>query len=174
MFEQWGEFKKAHPNAVILFRVGGFFEMLELDAYIIRKLLGFKMSFRQKGKDYIPMVGFPPSVLSVHVAKLSEHKVGYVVVEQTEELENSGLRKRTVANVVMPDDALDLSSFKKGYESYLIRDFALVVEKAELVKSKQVSVTQGEVLVAAVRTLDIDKMSGFDALKFLFEWQKKV
>ena len=175
MFDQWREFKKAYPNSVILFRVGSFYEALELDAYVLRKTIGFKMSARQQGKGYIPMVGFPPTALHTHTMKLLELCINYVVVEQHDEVEEeSGIRVRKVDKVVSSGEIQKLSRFKKGYESYLVQDFPLVVETFELNRNRRRKATQGEELIRVLRDLDLESMGGFDALKFLFEWQKRI
>ena len=176
MFDQWLEFKKLHPNSIIFFRVGTFFEMLEIDAYIVRKTLGFKMSVRQKGKGgYIPMVGFPRSAFDIYSKKLVLDKIGYVVVEQLASVEDEdGIRARQIIDVVTPKDAIDLGKFKKAYQSYLNRDFPLTIETFELNRAKRVGVNQSEKFLKQLRDLNINKMSGFEAQKLLYDWQQEL
>lgn len=175
MYTQWENFKKEHINCVVLFRVGGFYEALEMDAYILRKYLGFKMTMRQKGKGQsIPMVGFPPSGLEIHVKKLMDFGINTIVVEQLEETEESGIKKRGVHRINVVEKSLDLNVFKEKYKNYLVNNFPHIVEGQIAVKMKLQKMSLGEQMLEAVGKLNIDRMGGFDALKFLHEWQKRM
>ena len=175
MYTQWKNFKKEHPNMVILFRVGGFYEALEMDAYILRKILGFKMSLRATGQGMsVPMVGFPPSALENHLVKLGAAGINCALITQLDEIEESGLKKRRLERHVAAVHPIDLNGYKKGYEGYLIKHFPMVVEIHELRKVKEKDVGQEALILKELRNLNINGMTGYDALKFLYNWQKKL
>jgi DNA mismatch repair ATPase MutS len=77
--QQWWRFKAAHFDSVLLFKVGKFYEMYEMDAYVGSEALG--LSF-MKGDQ--PHVGFPEAAYHGMAEGLARQGYRVVVVEQTE------------------------------------------------------------------------------------------
>lgn len=111
MMQQYDDAKAACGDALLLFRMGDFYELFFEDAKVAAKVLGLTLTSRDKGENPIPMAGFPYHQLDGYMAKMiaSGHRVA--VCEQVEDPKAAkGLVKREITRVVSPgtvtDDAL--------------------------------------------------------------------
>ncbi|MDZ7616198.1 MAG: DNA mismatch repair protein MutS, partial [Patescibacteria group bacterium] len=111
MMRQYEEAKQACPDAILLFRMGDFYELFHDDAKTAAQVLGLALTSRDKGPDATPMAGFPHHQLESYVGKLIMAGYRAAVCEQVEDPRKAkGLVKREVTRVVSPgtvtDDAL--------------------------------------------------------------------
>jgi DNA mismatch repair protein MutS len=106
---QYLDIKDQHPDAIVLFRLGDFYEMFFEDAVIGARLLDLALTTRDKGKDdAVPMCGVPHHAARVYIAKLTELGHNVVLCEQTEDPRLAkGLVKREVVRIVTPGVVLD-------------------------------------------------------------------
>ena len=106
---QYLDIKEQHPDCVLLFRLGDFYEMFFEDAVLAARLLDLTLTTRDKGKeDAVPMCGVPHHAVRGYIARLTElgHKV--VICEQVEDPRLAkGLVKREVVRIVTPGVVLD-------------------------------------------------------------------
>src|SRR5678815_6201305 len=106
---QYLDIKERYPDAIVLFRLGDFYEMFFEDAVLGARLLDLTLTTRDKGKDdAVPMCGVPHHAARGYIAKLTElgHKV--VMVEQVEDPKLAkGQVKREVVRIVTPGIVLD-------------------------------------------------------------------
>lgn len=94
---QYEEMKKKHPDAILLFRVGDFYEMFGEDAQDASKILGITVTSRANGKaDRIYLAGFPHHALDVYLPKLVRAGRRVAICEQ---LEDPKISKRTEKSV---------------------------------------------------------------------------
>jgi len=113
MMQQYRELKARDPDALLLFRMGDFYEMFGEDAERASSLLGLALTSRDKGADSLPMAGFPHPALDSYLAKIIQAGLRAAVCEQVEDpREAKGLVKRDVVRIVTPgtltdDDLLD-------------------------------------------------------------------
>lgn len=98
MVKQFNELKKKHPDAILLFRCGDFYEAYEQDAEVCAKLLGLTLTVRSKGKQ---MVGFPHHALDMYLPKLIRAGKRVALCDQLEEPARKKQAKR-VTNVKLP------------------------------------------------------------------------
>ena len=85
MMQQYWTIKSSHPDKLLLFRLGDFFELFFEDALQASSLLNLTLTRRnKKSKDSVPMCGFPHHILTQQVNKLlgAGHKV--VIYDQVE------------------------------------------------------------------------------------------
>ena len=68
MMRQYEEAKRACPEALLLFRMGDFYEMFHDDAKTAARVLGLALTSREKGENAIPMAGFPHHQLESYLA----------------------------------------------------------------------------------------------------------
>lgn len=103
MMEQYFTIKNQYPKALLLFRMGDFYEMFYDDAKRASKLLGITQTFRgtDASGEKIPMAGVPFHAVEQYLAKLVKLGVPAVVAEQHGE-PGKGLLTRKVARVVTP------------------------------------------------------------------------
>jgi DNA mismatch repair protein MutS len=111
MMKQYQEAKQACPDALLLFRMGDFYELFFEDAKTAARTLGLALTSREKGPDAIPMAGFPHHQLDSYLAKLIAAGMRAAVCEQVEDPKLAkGLVRRELTRIVTPgtvtDDAL--------------------------------------------------------------------
>jgi DNA mismatch repair protein MutS len=113
MMQQYRELKARDPDALLLFRMGDFYELFGEDAERASALLGIALTTRDrdKGELAVPMAGFPHPALESYLAKIVQAGLRAAVCEQLEDPRLAkGLVKRDVVRVVTPgtltDDAL--------------------------------------------------------------------
>ena len=111
MMRQYEQAKKACPDALLLFRMGDFYELFQDDAKEAAHLLGLALTSREKGPGAVPMAGFPHHQLDNYLARLIAAGKRVAVCDQVEDARKAkGLVDREVTRVVTPgtltDDAL--------------------------------------------------------------------
>src|SRR5436190_13054808 len=110
MMQQYRDAKAKHPDMLLLFRMGDFYELFENDAETAHKVLGLTLTSRDKE---MPMAGFPHHQLESYLHKLLHQGLRVAVCDQVEDAAQAkGLVKREVTRVVTPgtiteDDLLD-------------------------------------------------------------------
>jgi DNA mismatch repair protein MutS len=108
MMQQYRELKARDPDALLLFRMGDFYEMFGEDAERAAALLGLTLTSRDKGADAVPMAGFPHPALESYLAKIVQAGLRAAVCEQVEDpREAKGLVKRDVVRIVTPGTLTD-------------------------------------------------------------------
>jgi len=111
MMQQYKDAKAAAGDALLLFRMGDFYELFFEDARKAASLLGLSLTSRDKGENGVPMAGFPYHQLDGYLAKLIASGLRVAVCDQVEDPKQAkGLVKRELTRVVSPgtvtDDAL--------------------------------------------------------------------
>src|SRR5262245_13848306 len=111
MMQQYQDAKAACGEALLLFRMGDFYELFFDDAKTAARVLGLTLTSRDKGENPIPMAGFPYHQLESYLGKLIAAGLRAAVCEQVEDPKLAkGLVKRELTRVVSPgtltDDAL--------------------------------------------------------------------
>lgn len=92
MMKQFEEMKKKHPDAVLLFRVGDFYESYKQDAEKASKILDLNVINRKVGKEDVKTIGFPHHALDTYLPKLVRAGSRVAICEQ---LEDPKIRKKT-------------------------------------------------------------------------------
>lgn len=96
--------KQAHPDCVVFFRLGDFYEMFGDDAVLVAEVLGLTLTSRNKGKpDEIPMAGVPHHAAHGYIARLLEagHKVA-ICEQMADPATVRGIVPREVVRVITP------------------------------------------------------------------------
>lgn len=111
MQRQYDEAKAACGDAILLFRVGDFYELFNEDALTCGRVLGMTVTSRDKGENPTPMAGFPHHQLESYLAKLIRLGYRVAVCDQVEDpREAKGIVRREVTRIVsagtLTDDAL--------------------------------------------------------------------
>ncbi len=111
MMQQYADAKEICGDALLLFRMGDFYELFYEDAKTAARVLGLTLTSRDKGENPIPMAGFPHHQLDSYLAKLIAAGFRAAVCEQVEDPKKAqGLVKREVTRLVsagtLTDDAL--------------------------------------------------------------------
>src|SRR5947209_12674571 len=157
MMSQYRELKARDPDALLLFRMGDFYEMFGEDAERASALLGLALTTRDKGPGAVPMAGFPQPALESYLAKLVEAGQRAAVCEQVEDPKLAkGLVKREVVRVVTPGTLTDEELLDPRTANYL----AAVVEVGGKLGLAWVELSTGKFSLTGVsRTELADEMA---------------
>ncbi len=108
MMAQYDAAKQACGDALLLFRMGDFYELFHQDAEVAAAKLGLTLTSRDKGPNAIPMAGFPHHQLDAYLSKLVKAGMRVAICEQVEDARKAkGLVRREVTRVVTPGTITD-------------------------------------------------------------------
>ena len=104
LLKQYQEMKKKHPDAILLFRVGDFYEIFGEDAVQASDILGITLTRRQNGIDSrIELAGFPHHALDVYLPKLVRAGKRVAICEQLEDPKLTKTTRQKVVETVTPN-----------------------------------------------------------------------
>ena len=104
LMQQYQEMKKKHPDAILLFRVGDFYEIFGKDAVEASEVLGITLTRRANGRDkYIELAGFPHHALDTYLPKLVRAGKRVAICEQLEDPKLKKTSKQKVVETVTPN-----------------------------------------------------------------------
>ncbi len=111
MMQQYREAKRLCPGALLLFRMGDFYELFDDDARLAARVLNLTLTSREKGENARPMAGFPHHQLEGYLGRMIAARMRVAICEQVEDPKQAkGLVRREVTRVVsagtLTDDAL--------------------------------------------------------------------
>lgn len=131
MMRQYEEAKQACGDALLLFRMGDFYELFHEDARVAAKVLGLTLTSRDKSSNPTPMAGFPHHQLESYLAKLIKQGYRVAVCEQVENPQTAkGLVRREVTQVVSPGTVTDPELLDPSQNNYLVAIFRVTSTKA--------------------------------------------
>ena len=109
MLRQFFEVKDKHPDKLVLFRMGDFYETFFDDAITASKILNITLTTRNKNDDNpVPLAGFPYHALDNYLDKLIKIGLKVAICEQVEDPKKAvGLVKRDVTEIITPGAVLD-------------------------------------------------------------------
>src|SRR5512135_1675848 len=120
MLTQYRQIKARFPDAIVLFRLGDFYETFENDAKTAARELELVLTSRSFSKDVrLPMAGVPHHHVQSYIARLMERGYKVALVEQLEDPKKvKRLVKRDVIRVITPGTVVEDALLPKG-ENYL-------------------------------------------------------
>ena len=121
LMRQYLEIKEAHPDCIVFFRLGDFYEMFFDDAVVVARALDLTLTSRDKGKENpVPMCGVPHHAARHYLAKLVERRFKVAIAEQVEDPKVAkGIVKRQVVRVVTPGTIIDDEQLEPKAAHYL-------------------------------------------------------
>ena len=121
MMKQYFAFKAEHPEAVLLFRCGDFYETYGDDALIASKVLGIVLTKRSSATPgAIPMAGFPHHSLETYLPKLVRSGYKVAVCDQLEDPKlTKNIVKRGVTELVTPGIAFNEQLLEQKEHNYI-------------------------------------------------------
>src|SRR5512141_1576454 len=121
LMKQYRDIKRQHLDAILLFRMGDFYEMFDQDAVTASKVLEITLTARNKSKGIeTPLCGFPYHAVEGYIAKLIRRGFKVAVCEQVEDPKLAkGIVKREVIRVVTPGTVLDANLLDARDNNYL-------------------------------------------------------
>jgi DNA mismatch repair protein MutS len=121
--QQYQRMKAEHPNALLLFRMGDFYELFYEDAVVAAKALDIALTSRSKDKDGtpVPMCGVPHHAATSYVARLVKQGHRVALCEQVEDPRTAkGVVKREVVRVITPGTQLDPGALEAAEGSFVL------------------------------------------------------
>ena len=124
LMRQYNQIKEEHPQTILLFRVGDFYETFGSDAELVSRELGITLTKRNNGGDQTPLAGFPFHALDSYLPKLVNkgHKVA--ICEQTEDPESAKkagrkIVEREVTEITTPGLSLSEKVLNHNRNNYI-------------------------------------------------------
>jgi len=118
---QYLEIKKQFPDAILLFRLGDFYETFDQDAETASRELDIVLTSRNISKSKrIPMAGIPHHAAENYIARLIEKGYHVAICEQTGDETINGLMPREVVRVVTPGTVTEPSLLPEKRNNYLL------------------------------------------------------
>ena len=143
---QYLKIKDSYPDAIVLFRLGDFYETFDDDARLASRELEITLTSRSMGKGLkVPMAGVPAHSVESYLARLIQKGHQVAICEQlTDPSVSKGLVDRDVVRVVTPGTVLESSLLEHKVNNYL----AAVAEDGRLAGLAYVDITTGEFAAA--------------------------
>jgi DNA mismatch repair protein MutS len=124
---QYLQIKAQHPDAVVFFRLGDFYETFDEDAEIAARELDLVLTSRPVAKNQrVPMAGVPHHAVEGYIARLIEKGYRVAIAEQVGQVTGKGLVAREVTRVVTPGTVVEPALLDEKRPNYLA---AVVVEE---------------------------------------------
>lgn len=145
LMTQYKQIKDEYQHAILLFRLGDFYEMFFEDAKIASKELGLTLTSRnrEKGQD-IPLAGVPYHSVASYINKLLVKGYTVAICDQVEDPKQAkGIVKREVSRVLTPGTQIDVDALDEKSNQYLMA----FVEKEERAAIAYFDITTGEFLL---------------------------
>lgn len=99
LLKQYNEMKKKHPDTILLFRIGDFYEAFKCDAVDISQILGITLTRRANGKaDMVELAGFPHHALDTYLPRLVRAGKRVAICEQLEQPQKKAIIKKSDAS----------------------------------------------------------------------------
>ena len=172
MMKQYFELKAKHPDAVMLFRCGDFYETYSEDAIVAAEILGITLTKRANGQaKHVEMAGFPFHALDTYLPKLVRAGKRVAICDQLEDPKlTKKLVKRGITELVTPGVAIN-----DNVLSYKENNFLAAVHFGKTACGVAfLDISTGEFLTAEGHFDYIDKLlNNFAPKEVLFERGKR-
>src|SRR3990170_8477877 len=119
--QQYLEIKRQHPQAILFFRLGDFYETFDNDAVLVARELDIVLTSRNVAKGVrVPMAGVPFHAAENYLAKLIERGHHVAICEQVGEEPINGLMPRQVVRIVTPGTVVEPGLLRGDANNYLV------------------------------------------------------
>ncbi len=122
MMRQYQQVKRQHPDCLLFFRLGDFYEMFSEDAKLAAKELDLTLTTRDRGKEkqeQTPMCGVPYHSAESYIARLVARGYKVAICEQTEDpAQAKGLVQRDIVRIVTPGTVTESSMLDESRNNY--------------------------------------------------------
>ncbi len=124
--KQYVKIKREHPDCIVLFRMGDFYETFYEDAITSSRVLEITLTSRGKGQKKAPLAGIPYHSLNTYLKKFVSLGYKVVIVEQVEDPKNAKGRlvKRDIVRIITPGTIIEDELLEKGNNNFIASFFA--------------------------------------------------
>ncbi len=168
---QYNRIKAKHPDALLLFRIGDFYETFGEDAIIASKILGIVLTARNNGGSKIELAGFPHHSLDTYLPKLVRAGQRVAICEQLEDPKlTKKIVKRGVTELVTPGVSYNDLVLENNQNNFL----AAVYYGEKNLGISFLDISTGEFLIAEGNREYIDKLlQSFNPSEILFQKENR-
>ena len=174
MMKQFLDLKAKHPDAIMLFRCGDFYETYSTDAVVAADILGITLTKRNNGKggQSIEMAGFPHHALDTYLPKLVRAGKRVAICDQLEDPKlTKKLVKRGITELVTPGVSINDNVLNYKENNFLA---AVHFGKGDICGVAFLDISTGEFLTAEGKPDYVDKLlNNFAPKEVLFERGKR-
>ena len=150
MMQQYQAVKNAHPDQILFFRLGDFYEMFLDDAILVSKELELTLTKRSTAGDGIPMCGVPYHAAESYINKLVNKGYKVAICEQIGDPKAKGLTKREVIKIITPGTVMNESALTSSKNNYI----ALIYEENHAIYLAGADISTGECFYSIYDGLD--------------------
>jgi len=152
--KQYLEIKSKHPDAIVFFQLGDFYEAFDDDAKTVADELDVVLTSRPVAKKQrIPMAGVPCHAVEGYVSRLIEKGYRVAIADQVDDTTSSGLVVRQVSRVVTPGTVVEPALLEEKRANYL----AAVVTNENRAGLAYVDITTGEFLTTQIEKSEVEQ-----------------
>jgi len=172
LMKQYYSIKRKHPDAILLFRVGDFYETFGADAIKTSEILGITLTRRANGSaQFVELAGFPYHALDTYLPKLVRAGQRVAICEQLEDPKlTKKIVKRGITELVTPGVTLNDNVLEKKENNFL----SCIHFNKTVIGIAFLDISTGEFLTAEGNTEYIDKLlNGFSPKEVLVERNKQ-
>jgi DNA mismatch repair protein MutS len=157
LMKQYIEMKQKHPDAILLFRVGDFYETFSDDAIVASEILGITLTRRANGvSQYVELAGFPHHALDSYLPKLVRAGKRVAICEQLEDPKlTKKLVKRGITELVTPGVSVNDAVLNHRENNFVS---ALHFIRSGLIGVAFLDISTGEFLTAEGNADYVDKL----------------
>lgn len=171
LMKQYNQIKSKHPGALLLFRVGDFYETFGEDAVKASRILGIVLTKRKNGAaSHIELAGFPHHSLETYLPRLVRAGERVAICDQLEDPKmTKKIVKRGVTELVTPGVALNDQVLEQNKNNFL----AAIHFDSKIHGISFLDISTGEFLVAEGDLEYIDKLiQGFEPSEIIYQKNK--
>ncbi|MCC6147589.1 MAG: DNA mismatch repair protein MutS [Anaerolineaceae bacterium] len=160
--QQYLEIKRQHPDEILFFRLGDFYETFDQDAEITSRELDIVLTSRNVAKGVrIPMAGIPYHAVDNYLARLIEKGYHVAICEQVGEQPAKGIFPRQVVRVITPGTVIEPGLLPGDRNNYLMAVFV----QEDKVGIAYADITTGEFAAAQPRSEDTRALLRAEAMR---------
>jgi DNA mismatch repair protein MutS len=143
---QYLELKRRQPDAVLLFRLGDFYETFEDDAHLAARVLDITLTSREMGRgERLPMAGIPVHAAESYIARLIGAGLAVSIAEQLGTVPRNGIVPREIVRVLTPGMLLESDLLVGSRANFLLS----LVRQGDAFGLAYVDVSTGELLATS-------------------------
>lgn len=167
LMQQYNQIKARHPQALLLFRVGDFYETFGEDAIKASKILGIVLTKRRNGTSHVELAGFPHHSMDTYLPKLVRAGQRVAICDQLEDPKmTKTIVKRGVTELVTPGVSFNDQVLDQNRNNFLC---AVHLDK-NIHGVSFLDISTGEFLIAQGNLDYIDKLiQGFEPSEIVYQ-----
>jgi DNA mismatch repair protein MutS len=156
LMAQYREIKSRHRNAILLFRMGDFYEMFDDDALVGARALNLTLTSRNNGAAAeTPLAGVPVKAARQYIRRLVEQGFRVAICEQVEDPRTArGVVKRQVVEVITPGAVMSEDLLEESRNTWI----AAVAVQDDVAALAATDLSTGEFVLETVPAADLDSV----------------